>query len=91
MIWPITLQGDAGTTNPWYETAREAAELAKSSWIRMVADMSLGAYRIYKAEGVLSDPDWPHRSMNELLEVAFRDKVIDSEEHSLVRRLRGLA
>jgi hypothetical protein len=90
MIFPISLPMD-GRSNPWYETARQAAEAAKTSWVRMAADMQLGAYRIYKAEGELSDPVWPEQSFRELLEIAFRGRIIDQVDHPVMRRLRGLA
>ena len=56
----------------------------------MAADMQLRAYRIFKAEGQLSDPIWPDKSLQELLELAFKDRVIDNMDHPVVRRLRGL-
>jgi hypothetical protein len=90
MIFPLNLQLD-GRSNSWHDTAREAAELAKKGWIRMVADMQLGAYRIYKAEGELSDPVWPEQSFSDLLEIAFRGRIIDRLDHPVVRRLRGQA
>jgi hypothetical protein len=56
----------------------------------MAADMSLGAYRIYTAEGQLSDPVWPDKMLAQLLEIAFKDRVIEREDHPVVKRLRGL-
>jgi hypothetical protein len=90
-IWPLALPSEGGRRSDWHETAREAAERAKKAWVRLSADMSLGAYRIYQAEGALSDPTWPEKSLNELLEIAFKDRIIDREDHPVVRRLRGLA
>jgi hypothetical protein len=66
-------------------------ELAKSKWIRLAADMGLGGYRIYQAEGELSEPVWPDKPLQEILKIAFRDRIVDSENHPVVRRLRGLA
>jgi hypothetical protein len=90
LMFPISLPTD-GRTNPWLETKRQAAELAKTRWVRMVADMQLGAYRIFEAEGELPDPVWPEQSFRELLEIAFKGRIIDHEDHPVVRRLRGLA
>src|SRR5215204_2451443 len=42
-IWPLALPGDTGRRNDWHETAREAADLAKTCWVRLSPDMSLGA------------------------------------------------
>jgi hypothetical protein len=89
MIIPVSLPVD-GRTNPWQETAREAAERAKTDWVRMASDKQLGAYRIYKAEGELSEPVWPAQSFNELLDIAFRDRIIKQTDHPVVRRLRGM-
>jgi hypothetical protein len=57
----------------------------------MQADLALGAYRIYKAEGVLPDPVWPRNTLAELLEIAFRERVISDADHPLIRKLRGLS
>ena len=89
MIFPVNLPVD-GRAIPWHETARGAAERAKQDWIRMASDKQLGAYRIYKAEGELSEPVWPAQSFSELLDIAFRDRIIKQMDHPVVRRLRGL-
>jgi hypothetical protein len=90
MIWPLRIAVDGGRRDSWAETSAEAAQLAKTKWVRMAADMSLSGYRIYEAQGQLSDPTWPDKTLNELLEIAFRDRVIDREDHPVVRKLRGL-
>jgi hypothetical protein len=57
----------------------------------MVADIPFGAYRFYEAEGVLSEPLWPEKTLSELLEIGFKDRIIDSVDHPVIRRLRGLS
>ena len=47
-------------------------------------------YLIETAEGIDHEPTWPEKDFDELLKLAFDGKVIDSEEHPYVRRLRGL-
>jgi hypothetical protein len=89
-IWPVPLPSEDGRRNAWTDTAQEAMRLAQEHWVRLMPDMGLGAYRIYRAEGRLSDPVWPDKPFEELLEIAFRDRVIDSPNHPVVRRLRGL-
>jgi hypothetical protein len=90
-LWPVPLPDESGRRNAWSETAREAAELAKTAWVRMAADMSMGAYRIYMAEGQLSDPVWPDKTLSQLLEIGFKDRIIDRDTHPVVKRLRGLS
>jgi hypothetical protein len=91
LLWPLKLPTEGQRHNGWMETARQAAELAKTRWVRVAADMSLGGYRIYQAEGELSEPEWPDKQLPEILQIAFRDRIVDSENHPVVRRLRGLA
>jgi hypothetical protein len=91
ILWPLKLPIDGQKHSGWFQTAREAGELAKTVWVRLRSDMSLGGYRIYRAEGQLSEPSWPNRTMSEILQLAFRDRIVDSEDHPVVRRLRGLA
>jgi hypothetical protein len=72
------------------DTAHEAMRLAREHWMRLMPDMGLGAYRIFRAEGQLSDPIWPDKPFETLLEIAFKGCVIDSPDHPVMRRLRGL-
>lgn len=89
-LWPVPLPDESGRRNAWSETAREACELAKSRWIRMAADMHLGAYRIIEAAVELSEPAWPNKTFAELLKLGFKDRIIDTADHPIVRRLRGM-
>jgi hypothetical protein len=88
-LWPCRLVGPDGRSNPWFDTLLEAAELAKSRWVRVVADRNLGGYQAYAALDELSDPDWPAESLQQLLRVAFRDRYIDSIDHPVLKRLQG--
>jgi hypothetical protein len=91
-IWPLTLpKEDNPLGRSWHESALRAKEIAKAHWIRIFADKSLGGYRVLQAEGSLSEPEWPSdKTFGDLLEIAFGDRIIMSEDHPVVRRLRGL-
>src|SRR5215471_14770606 len=43
-LWPTKLPGPDGKENEWHRSAREAAEKAVNAWVRIMANMSLGAY-----------------------------------------------
>jgi hypothetical protein len=90
-LWPVKLPGPDGKTNEWWRSAREAAELAMRQWVRIKANMSLGAYEMFSPESVMQDPTWPELPFNELLRIAFKDRIISSADHPVVKRLRGLA
>ena len=43
----------------WHTSAAEAAELAMTRWVRVKANMCLGAYEIFVAAATIPDPEWP--------------------------------
>ena len=56
----------------------------------MVWSEDEGDYQIETAEGIDHEPAWPDKTFEDLLKLGFDGKIIDSEEHPYVRRLRGL-
>jgi hypothetical protein len=88
-LWPVRLPDPQGRQMEWWRSMREAAELAMTQWIRTKPNMSLGAYEIFVAESTMSEPEWPTVSYADLIKLAFRDRLIDSLSHPVVKRLRG--
>jgi len=88
-LWPIRLPGEDGRHDEWNRSALEAAEMAQKEWVKVAANMHLGAYEVYRAMADLPEPDWPDTTFQEILRVAFRDRFIRSMDHPVVRRLRG--
>ena len=88
-IWSVKLPGADGRQNAWHESAARAARRAMTQWTRIAANMQLGAYEVHEAVGQLSDPQWPTESFGELLDIAFKGRIIDSADHPVVQRLRG--
>jgi hypothetical protein len=90
-LWPIRLPGPDGRVDEWSRTALEAAQLAAQGWVRVTANLSLGAYEVLQATGQLGEPDWPVLPFAELLRIAFKERYIASLDHPVLRRLRGEA
>jgi len=88
-LWPIRLPGEDGKLNEWHRSALEAAHRGETCWVRIVANMALGAYEIFEATAALPEPDWPDLTFSQLLEIAFRDRLIRTMDHPVLRRLRG--
>lgn len=88
-LWPVRLPGRDGRILEWHVSARAAAETAMHSWVRVVANQSAGAYDVFKAELAFSDPIWPEHSFEELLKIAFKERVIREADHPVLQRLRG--
>jgi hypothetical protein len=88
-VWPIRLPGADGKVDSWSQSALEAAQKARERWVRVAANMALGAYEVWEAPGELGEPDWPDKPFRELLAIAFKGKLIDTADHPVLRRLRG--
>jgi len=88
-IWPVRLPGGDGKLDEWSRTALEAAEMARTQWCRVTANMALGAYEVFYATGKLSEPSWPEMSLDDILRIAFKGRYIDHQQHEVLRSLRG--
>ncbi|MBX9653611.1 hypothetical protein K2Y11_08345 [bacterium] len=90
-LWPIPLPDRDGKDNRWFSSAREAARLGMGQWVRVTSNQPSGAYETTVTKAALPDPIWPKKPFSELLEIAFRDRFIDSVDHPVLKRLRGEA
>jgi hypothetical protein len=87
-LWPVKLPGE-GRQEEWSRSALEAAELAQTQWVKVVANMGLGAYEVSVATATLPEPEWPDLEFKKIIEIAFKDKIIRRPDHPALRRLRG--
>ena len=88
-FWPVRLAGTDGKDMNWWRSGREAAVLAVDKWVRVKPNMSLGAFDIFQAESVMSEPEWPELGFWDLIKIAFRDHLVDRIDHPVIKRLRG--
>jgi hypothetical protein len=86
---PVPLAGPDGRINQWHQSLARAVELAETRWIRISANMYRGGYDVFEATGQLPQPQWPTESFEDLLEIAFRGRLITDENHPLVQQLLG--
>ena len=88
-LWTVRLPGPDGKLDEWSRSAQEAARLAMGGWVRVQANMGLGAYDVFQAVAALPEPQWPEEPLRELLKVGFNGKLIDTLDHPVLRKLRG--
>jgi hypothetical protein len=88
-VWPIRLPGADGKIDNWSRSAMDAADEAKSRWVRVTSNMSLGAYDVAVATAQVAEPAWPDISFQEIIKITFRDNMISDWNHPVLRRLRG--
>jgi hypothetical protein len=87
-LWPARLPAPDGRIMEWHRSASEAADMAMRRWVRVKANMSLGAYEVIEA-ATTAEPEWPAVPFQELLRIAFRDRLVDRLDHPVIKRLRG--
>jgi hypothetical protein len=90
-LWParLPLADGSNSGRAWHQSALQAAEEAKNLWVKLVGNKELGAYEFVKARGDLGEPQWPEKTYRELVELAFKDRVISTLEHPVIRDLYG--
>jgi hypothetical protein len=89
-LWPVPLPSTDRKGNSWNVTARAGADLAKTKWVRLTANMSAQCYDVHVAQAATADPVWPDKSLGDLLKIAFGNgRLIDSLDHPVILRLLG--
>jgi hypothetical protein len=96
----VTMQGKAflwGVRRPvdetkepdrWMRAPLEAVRLAKDKWTRITWNENTRQHDVVTCEST-AEPQWPDLSPRQVLELAFKDFVIKSLDHPVLRRLRG--
>ena len=87
-LWPLKV---GGGDNKWILTARQAMMLAQTKWIRMYPERKMGLYRIVKAGQGLDFPEpvFPEEPFIDIIQRAFEDRLVLTEDHPFVRKLQG--
>ena len=88
-LWSIRLPGSDGRRDDWNASALEGATMGMKGWVRVTANMSLGAYEVCEATGHIPEPTWPDESFQALIKIAFKDRLINELDHPVLKRLRG--
>jgi hypothetical protein len=88
-LWPVRRPID-NTKEPdrWMRAPLEAIRLARDKWVRIAWNEQTRQHNVATCESEV-EPEWPDSPFRELLKIAFRDFVINSLDHPVLRRLRG--
>jgi hypothetical protein len=87
-LWPIRLPGPDGKLDEWARTALDAALQAQSAWVRVQSRKQGGGYSVLRSAYTVP-PQWPAVTIEDLLNLAFRDRLITTWEHPILKHLRG--
>jgi hypothetical protein len=85
-LWPIK-----HSHNDWYSSAIEIGKTAIEKWVRVIPRMDAGSYAVEMGPSELDsvEPSWPQMSFEDLLNNAFEGRIIDNDNHGVVRELTG--
>ncbi len=82
--WHIKMSANS-RRNHWAESALKAVEVAQGKWIRVIPAHE--GYEIREAKAQMPEPQWPDMSRDETIRLAFEDRIIDTMEHPIAKRL----
>jgi hypothetical protein len=88
-LWPVNSDTRSGSGRSWAESARAAALIGQHKWVKIKGDRPSGCYQVFEAANQAGEPEWPDVTLNKLLTLGFKDRVIASSDHPVVRRLQG--
>ena len=89
-ICPVPQPGDDGKWNSWHKSLSEVVDMAKDAWVRAIPDKAIGGYTAMVASGTFPEPRIKEMPMSEYLKIAFKDHLIESDDHPLIQHLQGL-
>jgi hypothetical protein len=88
-LWPVRMPGNDGRQDAWSRSALEAAHAAMNGWIRVSSNRDIGSYEIFQPNGELPQPEWPDMTFSQILDIAFKDRLIEKMDHPIIKRLQG--
>jgi hypothetical protein len=83
------IPGADGRINSWHESTIRAIQMAEDKWVRIESNPDASQYIVIVSRDDQGDPKWPEQTMDELVMECFRDRIIQSTDHPLIRRLEG--
>ena len=87
-FWPLGSL-DHAEWNTWIVSAIECATEAEEKWVSMSSNLDDQKREWIVAKADFGEPSWPKMSLQELLVVAFKDKMIMDKDHTVLRKKRG--
>jgi hypothetical protein len=83
-LWPLKLNPPEGKANRWNTSALNILELAASGkWVRIVSQKKDYRHQVSKKKFEEIPPQFTDRSFQELINIAFKDRIVTSLDHGL--------
>jgi hypothetical protein len=79
------LNPDADKDNKWYSTARMVAAAAAQQWVKVTKPTDAeGGWGYIPLPHKMFEPKWPEKPLEQILAMAFSDRVVDKLSHELI-------
>ena len=83
-LWPLKLDQPDAKSNRWNQSALRIMELAESGkWVRIVSAKNHYRHQVSKRKFEEVPPRFSDRSFDDLINVAFKDRIIVSLDHEI--------
>jgi hypothetical protein len=86
-LWTIRLAREDAKRDTWAESELKCLKEAKLGWRRIAAHMPTGSYECFKPATALRDPQWPTRTLDEMIASAFEGRMIENLDHQAIKLL----
>jgi hypothetical protein len=82
-LWPLKLNPPDGKSNNWNTSALNIIEIAETKWVRIVNTKK--HYRHQPSKKTLKEvpPKFSDRSFKDLIDIAFKDRIVKSLDHEI--------
>ena len=89
-LCPIRIWGDENERlSRLFTTAMNVVAKSETVWIRRHYNQDQGGYEGRWAQGDLGEPQWPDSTFDQLFRIAFQGKLIDNDQHAVIKELHG--
>ena len=68
------------TMGSYRESMETVIRAARKQWVKMETIRDIQAHILTPIRTAISDPDWPEHPFDEVIEIAFRDRLINTYE-----------
>ena len=90
-FWEVKLPytGAHEMTNRWGNNRVTMVQIAVEKWVKSRADASISGYHADYPLKDLGEPQWPDESFEELFNIGYADRTINSLDHPVVKEFLG--
>src|SRR5262245_45221702 len=89
-LWPIRMPDENGRLDTYNESALSIIEQYSGQWIRVLPNQIDRCYDVLAMPPIEQpSPKWPEGGFKQLFSLAFKNRVIGTINHPVLRALRG--